>query len=136
MQAAGIGRYLPHYFEASTRYVDINTPLEPVNPEPPLLALPPLTAVQPDYPESTCCIKDVIGSREISWIIRGDDADVSSRAQRIFKFLDNLKETAPEPQPQREHCCSEHSVAFKRRGSGDGAWYLHQLPNGEWCKEK
>lgn len=93
---------------------------------------------QPDYPESTCCIKDVIAGREVSWTLRGDDRDVSSRVQRIFKFLDNLKDVtpAPDPQSQGEHWCSEHQTYFKRQSNASGVWYSHQKADGKWCKEK
>jgi hypothetical protein len=57
---------------------------------------------QADYPESTCCLTDVIRGRKISWTLRGDDTHLPRRVQAIFKFLDTLKATPAEPQAHKQ----------------------------------
>jgi hypothetical protein len=63
----------------------------------------PLSISTEPLPQSTCCIKDVIGTREISWTLRGDDEAVSRRVQRVLSFLDKLKEHMSKPEPDRRN---------------------------------
>jgi hypothetical protein len=63
----------------------------------------PLPIPTEPFPPSTCCIKDVIGTREISWTLRGDDEAISRRVQRVLGFLGKLKRHLSEPEPARRN---------------------------------
>ena len=62
----------------------------------------PLSIPTEPFPPSTCCIKDVIGTREISWKLRGNDEAVSRRVQRVLSFLDKLKGHMSKPEPAED----------------------------------
>lgn len=63
----------------------------------------PLPIPTEPFPPSTCCIKDVIGTREISWTLRGDEEAVSRRMQRVLSFLDMLKGHMAKPEHARRN---------------------------------
>jgi hypothetical protein len=70
----------------------------------------PLPITTEPFPSSTCCIKDVIGTREISWTLRGDDEAVSRRVQRVLSFLDKLKGHMSKPEPAKKNDRDAHKL--------------------------
>jgi hypothetical protein len=71
---------------------------------------PPLPIPTEPFPPSTYCIKDVIGTREISWTVRGNDEAVSRRVQRVLGFLDKLKGYTSKPEPARKNNIDAHKL--------------------------
>jgi hypothetical protein len=66
------------------------------------MSITPYPYQQNPFPSSTCCIKDVIGTREIFWKLRGNDEAVSRRVQRVLSFLDKLKGHMSKPESAKK----------------------------------
>lgn len=56
-------------------------------------------------------------------LIEGDEPGASNR---------DVRETH---QPQQDHYCQQHGVAYRRNENERGEWWSHKTPDG-WCKEK
>lgn len=124
---------------------------------------PYLAAVQPseaksvassaaqEYPQSTLSLKLRLGDIEMSWTLRGDDADVAQRLPRALATIRNLQTkgtlpapAAPQPEPaapqppleDRADWCNIHKIAMVRQSNAQGSWFSHRLPEGGYCKGK
>jgi hypothetical protein len=131
------------------------TELNHNSPRPYLASVPP-TAPKvdvPDYPQSTLSLKLRLGEIEMSWTLRGDDADVAQRLPRALATIRQLQAkgslpapTEPSsppasaaPQPpleERPDWCSIHQIAMLQQQNAQGSWWSHKTPEGAWCKGK
>ena len=115
------------------------------------------------YPQSTLSLRLRLGNIEMSWTLRGKDADVARRIPRALATIRDLQAkgtlpAAPEqpaasqaepatPQPpldrspgqaleDRADWCKIHHVAMVLQTNEKGSWYSHRLPEGGFCKGK
>jgi hypothetical protein len=126
------------------------------SPRPYLATVPPAESkAEPlDYPQSTLSFKLRLGDVEMSWTLRGDDADVAQRLPRALATIRQLQAkgslpapaeaasspaTAAAPQPpleERPDWCSIHGISMRQQANAQGSWWSHRLPEGGFCKGK
>jgi hypothetical protein len=98
------------------------------------------------YAPSTLCLKARVGDVEIAWTLRGADEETAARAQRVLKYLDQLKERRPEAPPTGAIAtppaiaatpvtppCPVHGTAKVARSTLFPGWYCKQKMQDGYC---
>lgn len=106
------------------------------------------------YSESTCCVKQRLGKRELSWTLRGDTAHVEAQVLRLGEFLDALDRTwdhepqipppatnghkaqAPMPGVPQPVCPDHGTQKMSPSKFGTNVWKCDVKVDGVWCNKQ